>query len=148
MISGLYVLSRTGLLLVVLYLVLLIMVKVKYPFWSRQPVFHFHNLYYWISPPGIISHQSPKRDRFFDSDVYFDSVKNVSKGRKKDFVRLVQRYYLRRKEISYTPSSRNIFAYLDNTNSYLAMKYNGESLLGAITGRPLLCCVDGNSIVG
>ncbi len=47
--------------------------KLKYPFWSRQPVFHFHNLRYWLFPPGIIQHNKPEKDKFYDDKIYFNN---------------------------------------------------------------------------
>ena len=35
--------------------------KLKYPFWSRQPVFHYHKLNYWIFPPGIIQEELTRK---------------------------------------------------------------------------------------
>ena len=51
--------------------------KLKFPFWSRQPVFHFHNLKYWIIPPGIIQHGKPEKDKYYDKDIYFDTYFNT-----------------------------------------------------------------------
>ena len=44
-----------------MYLLLIAIYKLKFPFWSRQPVFHFHNLKYWLFPPGIIQHGKPEK---------------------------------------------------------------------------------------
>ena len=142
-----YVLRRAGAVVVALYLVFLIVFKIKYPFWAKQPVFHFHNIYYWIKPPGIIEHSSPKRTKFFDADIYFDKMTSVNKTKKREFVRLIQRHYMHRKGTDYAPSTRSVMSYLENTKSYLGMKYEGNQLIGAITGRPLLCFIDGNNIV-
>ena len=142
-----YVLRRAGAVVVVLYLVFLVVFKIKYPFWAKQPVFHFHNIYYWIRPPGIIDHSPPKRTKFFDAAIYFDKITNTSKTKKKEFVRLVQRHYMHRKGTDYSPSARSILSYLDNTKSYIGMKYENNQLIGTITGRPLLCFIDGNNIV-
>ena len=47
--------------------------KVKFQFWSRQPVFHFHNIWYWYDPPGIIQKDKPQMDKFYNSYIEFDS---------------------------------------------------------------------------
>ena len=65
-------------LAVIIIICLLIAVyKLKFPFWSRQPVFHFHNLKYWIIPPGIIQHGKPEKDKYYDKDNYFDTYFNT-----------------------------------------------------------------------
>ena len=64
---------RNIILCVIVIIVLLIMVyKIKYKFWSRQPVFHYHNLWYWLFPPGIIQHSKPSKDKFYDRKLYFN----------------------------------------------------------------------------
>ena len=49
------------LIIVAIIVILVIIYKLKFPFWSRQPVFHYHNLIYWIFPPGIINHDKPEK---------------------------------------------------------------------------------------
>ena len=63
-------------------LLLIAIYKLKFPFWSRQPVFHFHNLKYWIIPPGIIQHGKPEKDKYYDPDIYFDSYFNTPTKKK------------------------------------------------------------------
>jgi len=38
--------------------------KIKYKFWANQPIFHAHNLYYWIYKQGIINNELPKTNRY------------------------------------------------------------------------------------
>ena len=64
---------------VVLFFVLFILVligiyKIKFQFWSRQPVFHIHNLKYWLIPPGIIQHHKPEKDKFYEINVKFTKI--------------------------------------------------------------------------
>lgn len=146
-ISLTYILRRIGIIVLVIYLAFIAFFKIKYPFWAKQPVFHFHNLYYWIKPPGIIQHSLPKPNKFFDNNIIFDKIENISKLKKKEFTRLIQRHYMHRKGTHYNPSFNSIFSYLDNTKSYIGMKYDNQQLTGAITGRPLDCFINGNNIV-
>ncbi len=57
--------------------------KLKYPFWSRQPVFHYHNLKYWLFPPGIIQHNNPIKNKFYNSEIYFAQYENITAQKKK-----------------------------------------------------------------
>ena len=57
--------------LVVLYLLFIVYCKIRYRFWSTQPVFHIHNLYYWLFPPGIIQHSLPPITKFYDPFIEF-----------------------------------------------------------------------------
>ena len=57
-------------LLYIIYCILLIfivcfaIIKIKYKFWSIQPVFHFYNIKYWLFPPGIIETQEPETNKY------------------------------------------------------------------------------------
>ena len=55
-------------LLTILFIVLFIIayIKIKYKFWSIQPVFHVYNFNYMIFPPGII-----------DPNLPFKNISNV-----------------------------------------------------------------------
>ena len=52
--------------------------KFKYKFWSRQPVFHTYNLWYWINPPGIIEQIIPKIDKFYDHTIITQKEDNLT----------------------------------------------------------------------
>lgn len=39
-------------------------IKLKYPFWAIQPVFHFYDLYYWIINAGIIRPELPSKNKY------------------------------------------------------------------------------------
>ena len=61
--------------LIIFYLFLILYLKCKMPFWSKQPVFHWYNLAYWLSgPPGFISKELPLINKYVD----FFNVKTFS----------------------------------------------------------------------
>ena len=39
-------------------------IRIKYPFWALQPVFHFYDIYYWFINIGIIRHELPEKNRY------------------------------------------------------------------------------------
>ena len=55
-------------LILVIFIVLLITfkcyIKIKYKFWSRQPVFHTYDLHHWLHPKGIINPELPNSDKY------------------------------------------------------------------------------------
>ena len=72
------------LVLLILYALFIIICKVKFRFWSIQPVFHFYNLYYWFSPPGIIQHDIPKSGgKYYDPYVEFSTFQQHSTEKKR-----------------------------------------------------------------
>jgi ribosomal protein S18 acetylase RimI-like enzyme len=71
----LLLLSYFFMVLIILYLFLVLYLKCKMPFWSKQPVFHWYNLSYWlIGPPGLISKHLPLINKYVD----FFNVKTLS----------------------------------------------------------------------
>ncbi len=53
---------------IIVYFLIVGYVKLNYPFWSRQPVFHIFNLRDWIFPRGIFKDDINKL-RFYDEDI-------------------------------------------------------------------------------
>ena len=58
-------------IVIIILTILIAYFKLKYPFWSKQPVFHFHNLYYWMFPPGIIQNEMPEKNKYYDETIFF-----------------------------------------------------------------------------
>ena len=143
-------------LCIFVYILGIIYFKVKYPFWSNQPVFHFHNIKYWINPPGIIEHKLPKINKFYDQYSIFKKVSQLTDLEKQDIVQLIQQNYLRSRSCNFIPTYENIFGYFKNIedNSFFGYKYNTTYLqgtphkkcVGVITGKPLLCYLDNQKL--
>ena len=100
--------------IVILYVLFILYCKVFYRFWSTQPVFHFHNLYYWIFPPGIIQHSLPPITKFYDQNVTFNFWSAISDETKDQFYRLNKNHYLQDKTISYKPTKESIVSYFEH----------------------------------
>ena len=63
-------------LFISLIIILYIWIKLYFQFWSRQPVFHYHNLWHWLFPPGIIQQNKPKLDKYYDIKIPFKEFIN------------------------------------------------------------------------
>ena len=135
-------------LLAIISIILLLVAiyKLKFPFWSRQPVFHFHNLKYWIIPPGIIQHGKPEKDKYYDPDIYFDTYFNTPTKKKALFAHFIQGHFLPHKQEKYNPPKNGVLNYFKahNNKSYLSMIYdkNNFKLIGTMSTRPLDCYID------
>jgi hypothetical protein len=133
------------LIILVVYLVFLAIIKIKLKFWSKQPVFHLHNLLYWANPPGIIQHSLPEKNRYVNfTDIEFMKFDNMISKHLNKFVKLIQDNYLPQKENKYYPDIQNIIPYFTNHDQpcYCSLMFNDKitekkELIGAITGRPL-----------
>lgn len=111
--------------------------KLKSPFWSRQPVFHYHNLSYWLFPPGIIK-KNLSTSKYLDSNIVVKNIdytnilpnkivnsktatENVTKHTTNSFsfndsdikqcILLIQKYYLNEGVNTYNPDAGEITAY-------------------------------------
>ena len=119
--------------------------KLKFPFWSRQPVFHFHNLKYWVMPPGIIQHDKPEKDKYYNPDIYFDTYFSTPIKKKVLFSHFINAHYLPHKNEKYSPPKNGVLNYFKahNNKSYLSMMYdkNTFKLIGTMSTRPLDCFI-------
>ena len=70
------------LIIILILVTLYLYYKAKHQFWSRQPVFHIHNIWYWYDPPGIIQKEKPEMNKFYKADIEFDSFNNISTKKK------------------------------------------------------------------
>ena len=48
--------------------------KVKYGYWTKQPVFHYHNIFYWYNPPGVIEKGDVQISKYYNSKIFRISV--------------------------------------------------------------------------
>lgn len=98
--------------LLLIYTIYIIYFKLKYKFWSKQPVFHFHNLLYWINPPGLITDKFEYSRYYKPKDVIFKKYSESSSLEKQKFHNFISKNYLRIKNnVEYIPS-------YEITNSY------------------------------
>ena len=140
----------------IVLLVIYIYYKVKYPFWSIQPVFHFHNLQYWLFPPGIIQHNAPEKNKFYDLNVEFYDFSNLPAEKKALFVSLIQSHFMPNKYENYKPNRNNITDYFISHNkpSFISLYSkpvveNGQminTLVSSMTTRPLKCQIDNHNL--
>jgi hypothetical protein len=131
--------------IIILFLIFYLYYKYKYQFWSRQPVFHFHNLYYWFFPPGIIQQTVPRQDKYYNAKIQFgtfDELKTEKKALLTCFIRI---NYLQEREQKYSPTNNAIVPYFTahNDKSYVSLYMqkvnNSNRIIGSMTTRPLFC---------
>ena len=92
-----YILEHNMIKYIIIILILIcysfiIYFKITHRFWSRQPVFHFHNLLYWLKPPGIISTSLPSfTSKFYSEQVLLYNYMNLSKKQKGVLINKVEK---------------------------------------------------------
>ena len=116
--------------------------KLKHPFWSRQPVFHFHDLHYWIYAVGQIEKNNKKTDhpRYYDPIMKLLCIKDVNSDTITRFVEFIQNHYAKEEGVHYSPTQENILSYLD-PNSVICYKERKNEMIGCITSRSLNCFI-------
>lgn len=143
-------------LFIVFYLLTRAYIKIKYPFWSLQPVMHVYDIYSWFFKRGIIRPDLPEQNKYCDfKQVETRSFDKVSDLWVTDLVHLVQTHFLRNKGNTFSPRKNNIVPYFTGHGapSYWSFYCEKEllmmnpahsseiidqnRLLGVITSRPL-----------
>lgn len=133
------IILRITLAIIIFYLCLLGYIKLNFPFWSRQPVFHFYNLYYWAKPNQIIEKELPEKGRFFDNDIVFDEYKNLSDETKKQFEIFIKENYMPFEHEKYEPPKDNLSQIFEghNNKSFISLKIFDQKILSSVVSTPL-----------
>lgn len=121
-----------------------VIIAMKCPFWSKQPVFHYWNVMLWLNPDRVINTVPVnKNSRYYDRSATFQEIGDCSPEIIAEFCELVRNHFMRSKEVDFSPSPENIlahFKYNDHPShiAYLKPQITNK-MIGAITGRPLTC---------
>jgi hypothetical protein len=123
--------------------------KLKYPFWSKQPVFHYYKLNYWLFPPGIIQEALPEKNKFYDYDVEFYNMNNIPTEKKDLFFEFIKNNFLPNHYEHYNPTNDAIIDNFihHNDKSFLSLKIHENNILSCMTSKPLECYLDGNKMI-
>jgi ribosomal protein S18 acetylase RimI-like enzyme len=140
--------------MILLLVLFFIYIRIKYKFWSIQPVYHFYDVYYWFKNKGIIRHELPEKNKYVNlKDIKTKNITNLQTHEIKEFMMLIKLHYLRDKNIHFSPNKENILSYFTShfAESYWSFYWESELLLdnksnkmipnnkliGVITSRPL-----------
>jgi len=134
-----------------------IYIRLKYKFWSIQPVFHFYDFHYWIRNVGIISQELPEKNKFTN----FHNIKtytSLTDNQWKNITAFIQLNYLKNKNNIFYPKIENIKNYFIGHNhsfywsiytindSIQDLKNNNiienNKIIGIISSRPLKCIIE------
>lgn len=141
------------LLIIFVYCLYYISFRLTVPFWSRQPVFHLHNLLYWINPPGVIEKDLKIDYKYYDSTIEFLEINKLSDKTMNEFHKFINDEYLPGQFESYKPSKKAITSTLLNHNdkSYISLKYSfdvennkfiNKKIIASMTTIPIVCHIN------
>ena len=100
------------------YLMFRAYVSIKYPFWTKQPVFFPWNLTYWLRAPFTINDGEVVPTKYTNfTDISFSTVSLGKDDNIGELTRLVGDQYLRTKECHYAPSADVMTATFDGHSS-------------------------------
>ncbi len=143
--------------LFVIFFILLILCKVyiriKYRFWAYQPVFHYYDLWYWISQKGIIDKDLPETNKFCNFlNVHTKNFEDLDKNQLNEIIGFIRTNYYRSKNANYLPTLGSFSSFFIGNNSktfistYTKPSFiidkdlttiPDDKLLGVMTGRPV-----------
>jgi hypothetical protein len=147
---GIYIFS----IIILLVVFFILYIKIKYKFWSLQPVFHFYDFQYWIYNKGIIRYELPEKNKYTN----FKSIKtyefhSLTNKQMQDFIILIQLNYLQNKGNKFYPKKDNIVPYFIGYSSktFCSLYFKPttiihnkssetfiqDEIVGIITSRPL-----------
>ena len=98
----------------ILICIVLAYIRIKYPFWAIQPIFHIYDIGYYLFPPGIIRIELPEKEDKYNNfeEIKTYSLDKLSKSDKISFEMFIREHFLYNKEIHYAPKDDNIWAYM------------------------------------
>lgn len=129
-------------------------IKLKYHFWSCQPVFHIYDYHYNFYSAGIIKDEVEINRYCNFTNIYNDDYEKISEIRKNSFQHLVYLHFTQSDIISYSPKRENIDPYFSGHNGpcFISLYYKdnvmrdhksgdlitNDKLVGCMTTRPLI----------
>lgn len=143
------------LFLILFYFAIHVWYRIRYGFWSHQPVKHWYNPYYWIySSCGIISHELPEKNKYINTTNVRTYVQDqVSDDKKKQLWMLLRLHSQKKAGQTYNPTKEAILTSFlgHNYPSFWSFYFHKEHLIeqksgaivendvihGAITSFPL-----------
>jgi hypothetical protein len=150
------------LIFVIILLMIGVYIKIKFRFWSIQPVFHIYDLHYYFCRPHIIDSELPAKNKYcnFD-DIETIKYESLSPIKINLFSKFIKRHFLQNNGNTFNPKKRNILPYFEghNSQSYFTYYFEPEILIerkggdtikdkrviGVITSRPLHISLNNSS---
>lgn len=137
----------------ILYIICKVYIRIKYKFWAYQPVFHYYDLWYWISQKGIINKELPETNKFCNFlNISTKDFSELDENTLKDIIGLIRTHYYRNKYADYLPTLSSFSSYFigNNDKTFISLYYDStiivdkdlstipdKQLLGTITSRPV-----------
>jgi len=126
--------------IIMIYLILRAFIKIKFHFWSTQPVFHIYDLQHWLRPNRVIEQDLPKINKYVNLiNIRTESILDMSEDDVSRVASFIRKNYLRNNEAEYIPEEKHIIQYMKGSNhpSYISI-YRRPNLLVGGNGDPAI----------
>ena len=133
---------------IIIYLILKAFIKIKFHFWSLQPVFHIYDLQHWIRPNRVICNQLPEMNKFVNVvDIKTKRIDEMSDEDISNFCVFIRDNYLRNKHAEYLPDEHHIMEHMKGTNhpSYVSVYYRPSQYLHSSSSTESLTKINTNT---
>lgn len=126
-------------------------IKLKYRFWSAQPVFHIYDFHYWLFSPQYITKSLPDKNKFTNfKNIVISNVLKLNNREKTQVLELLQDHFLKDIHIHFRPEVQNIIPYFMNIGKeaclcsiyYEKGGFNFQNIIGCMLGKPLHVYMD------
>jgi hypothetical protein len=98
----------------IVFLSIFVYIKIRYPFWNNQPVYHSYDFWrYNYSSQFVVSQYRPIKTKYCDfSNIKTTDYSEISEYEKTNLTNLLQCYYIPTEEIIHNIQTNDVDAYL------------------------------------
>jgi len=98
----------------IVFFSIFVYIKLRYPFWNNQPVYHSYDIWrHYQNPPYIIYPYRPIKTKYCDfSNIKTTDYLEISQYESENMTNMLQCYYIPTEEIIHNIKSADIHAYL------------------------------------
>lgn len=123
---------------VLMFVAIFMYIKLKYPFWNLQPVYHKYAFWYKFSNPHIYS-LIPNKTKYYDKlkIIQTTSFENVSRETIKTLCEFMQSHYIQYDGIFWSITEKDMISYLSGQKAFVSIWYEFENPIGFITSRTI-----------
>ena len=108
------------------WLIPFIYIKIKYPFWSHQPIYHSYDIFrYWTKRPFIIHPNAPMKTKYLTHNVVTKDFLDLDESEHQQMIDMLQSHYIESDQIFTQVSKEDVQEdFVGHSNpSYISFYY-------------------------
>ena len=150
----------------ILFFLFFLYIRIRFPFWALQPVFHIYDYQYLFYSKGIIQMELPEKNKYtnFKNIETLELNNSIPEYKITKFIHFIQNnYFHKEKDKFFFPKKANILPYFQSHNqtSFLSFYHEKELIhdskkdlvidhvkcIGVMTSRPIQIYIRQNKII-